>query len=143
MNPYSAVLRTVFLFSSFSAVLMLLANSQRRQEFEENAWLYVGVSVMLSLAVLAALVVGGQLRVKQRVRPATFALVYARALATTFIKLFVLVGVSLGAVIAVAVSSPKDGAALGLLLGFWFAASLSPAVAAVVVARSLDGANDA
>jgi hypothetical protein len=143
MNPYSAVLRAVFLLSSFSAVLMLLANSQRRQQFEANAWLYVGVSVMLSLAVFAALVVGGQLQVKQRVRPATFALVYARALAITFFKLFFLVGVALGAIIAVAVGSLKDGSALGLLLGFWFAASLSPAIAAVVVARSLSGGNDA
>jgi hypothetical protein len=143
MNLHTATLRAVFLLSAFLAVLMLLSSSQRRQQFEADLWLHVGVSAVVSMALLALLVHRGQLRVSQRLRLTTFAFVYTRALAITFVKLFGLVAVVLGATIAIATGSLKDGLALGVLIGLWFAAGLSPAVASVVVARSLSTANDA
>ena len=143
MNLHTATLRAIFFLSAFLAVLMVVSSSQRRQQFEADLWLNVGLSALVSVALLGLLVYRGQLRVVRRPRLAAFALVYARALAVTFIKVFCLAAVVLGVTMAVATSAPKDGLALGVLLGLWFAVGVSPAMASLLAARTLSADNDA
>ena len=137
MNLPSALLQLAFAASSFVSFFVFAHDFLPEKQGEARIWVYAVGAVLASVVLLVLLVRRGHLRVPSHVSFRRFALACLVALASTYLKVAVLLFLVLAVVLSIGLQSPREGTFLASLLAVWLPLWLTPAIASFAVPRLL------
>ena len=137
MNLPSALLQLAFTASSFVSFFVFAHDFLPEKQGEARIWVYAVGAVLASVVLLVPLVRRGHLRVPSHVSFRRFALACLVALASTYLKVAVLLFLVLAVVLSIGLQSPREGTFLASLLAVWLPLWLTPAIASFAVPRLL------
>jgi len=139
MNAPSAVLRAVFFVSAFAASMLFLVAVLPRgaMKYSEYSHYIAAALAFLGALALCFRAIRSGLLASPSVRWPAFLLAFVKALAWSYLKLAVVIGLVFLATFVVVGVSYKDAGALSTLFAFWLALWLAPAMASLATGRRL------